>query len=96
MIIMLVCRNFKARETLRVMMEVQKRQTLDTCERFQKHLEKSVEIIKQALNGLPEQYDTDSPLLASTESFFNSPKKSSDAVIVSSQDQMMCDIVDTL
>jgi mediator of RNA polymerase II transcription subunit 7 len=89
-------RPHQARETLRVMMEVQKRQTLDTCDRFQKHLEKSVEIIKQALNGLPDQYDTDSKLLASTEAFFNSPKKSTDLLIVSSQDQMMCDIVDTM
>ena len=30
-------------------------------------LEKSVEIIRQLLNGLPEQYDMDSKLLASSQ-----------------------------
>jgi len=89
-------RPHQARETLRVMMEVQKRQTLDTCDRFQKHLEKSVDIIKQALSSLPESFESDSNLLASTEAFFVAPKKTTELMIVSSQDQMMCDIVDTM
>jgi len=78
------------------MMEVQKRQTLETCDRFQKHLEMSVEVIKQALNNLPEQFDTESPLLASTESFFTKSKPIEEEPVVSSQDQMMCDIVDSM
>jgi len=91
-------RPHQARETLRVMMEVQKRQTFETCDRFQKHLEMSVEIIKQALNNLPEQLDVgDSKVLAMAEALL--PKSKSGIAkepVVSSQDQMMCDIVDSL
>ncbi|KAF6738076.1 Mediator of RNA polymerase II transcription subunit 7 [Oryzias melastigma] len=46
-------RPHQARETLRVMMEVQKRQRLETAERFQKHLERVVEII-QGCTSLPD------------------------------------------
>lgn len=90
-------RPHQARETLRVMMEVQKRQTLETCDRFQKHLEKCVEVIKQALNGLPEQCDSDSKLLASTAVYLS---KNKDEVTpepaISSEDKMMCDIIDSM
>lgn len=47
-------RPHQARETLRVMMEVQKRQRLETAERFQKHLERVVEIIQGCLASLPD------------------------------------------
>ncbi|XP_057705349.1 mediator of RNA polymerase II transcription subunit 7 [Corythoichthys intestinalis] len=47
-------RPHQARETLRVMMEVQKRQRLDTAERFQKHLERVVEMIQGCLASLPD------------------------------------------
>lgn len=47
-------RPHQARETLRVMMEVQKRQRLETAERFQKHLEKVVEMIQGCLASLPD------------------------------------------
>lgn len=47
-------RPHQARETLRVMMEVQKRQRLETAERFQKHLERVVEMIQQCLASLPD------------------------------------------
>jgi len=89
-------RPHQARETLRVMMEVQKRQTLETCDRFQKHLEMSVEVIKQALNNLPEHLETDSKLLALTETFFSKPKPAPREPEFCQQDQMMCDIVDTM
>ncbi|CDQ93251.1 unnamed protein product [Oncorhynchus mykiss] len=46
-------RPHQARETLRVMMEVQKRQRLETAERFQKHLERVVEMIQGCLASLP-------------------------------------------
>lgn len=77
-------------------MEVQKRQTLETCDRFQKHLEMSVEVIKQALNNLPEHLETDSKLLALTETFFTKPKPAARDPEFCQQDQMMCDIVDTI
>ncbi|ODN05951.1 Mediator of RNA polymerase II transcription subunit 7 [Orchesella cincta] len=90
-------RPHQARETLRVMMEVQKRQTLETCDRFQKHLEKCVDVIKQALNNLPEQCDSDSKLLASTEMYLTKNKEeTSTEPAVSSEDKMMCDIVDSM
>lgn len=47
-------RPHQARETLRVMMEVQKRQRLETAERFQKHLERVVEMIQNCLSSLPD------------------------------------------
>ncbi|KAL6480162.1 hypothetical protein MHYP_G00111950 [Metynnis hypsauchen] len=47
-------RPHQARETLRVMMEVQKRQRLETAERFQKHLERVVEMIHNCLASLPD------------------------------------------
>nr|XP_033783662.1 mediator of RNA polymerase II transcription subunit 7 [Geotrypetes seraphini] len=47
-------RPHQARETLRVMMEVQKRQRLETAERFQKHLERVVEMIQNCLGALPD------------------------------------------
>jgi len=47
-------RPHQARETLRVMMEVQKRQRLETAERFQKHLERVVEMIQGCLATLPD------------------------------------------
>ncbi|XP_029439475.1 mediator of RNA polymerase II transcription subunit 7 [Rhinatrema bivittatum] len=47
-------RPHQARETLRVMMEVQKRQRLETAERFQKHLERVVEMIQSSLGALPD------------------------------------------
>ncbi|XP_026879878.1 mediator of RNA polymerase II transcription subunit 7 [Electrophorus electricus] len=47
-------RPHQARETLRVMMEVQKRQRLETAERFQKHLERVVEMIHACLASLPD------------------------------------------
>jgi len=78
------------------MMELQKRQTLETCDRFQKHLEMSIEIIKQALSNLPDQFETENSVLASTESFFTKSKPNIKPPIVSSQDQMMCDIVDSM
>ncbi|XP_004073469.1 mediator of RNA polymerase II transcription subunit 7 [Oryzias latipes] len=47
-------RPHQARETLRVMMEVQKRQRLETAERFQKHLERVVEMIQGCLASAPD------------------------------------------
>ncbi|XP_041473735.1 mediator of RNA polymerase II transcription subunit 7-A-like [Lytechinus variegatus] len=50
-------RPHQARETLRVMMEVQKRQRLDTAERFQKHLEKVTEILQGCFMSLPDNVE---------------------------------------
>ncbi|XP_077465693.1 mediator of RNA polymerase II transcription subunit 7-like [Stigmatopora argus] len=62
-------RPHQARETLRVMMEVQKRQRLDTAERFQKHLERVVEMIQGCLASLPDDLpQMEGPDTASEES----------------------------
>lgn len=46
-------RPHQARETLRVMMEMQKRQRVETATRFQKHLDKVREIVNTAFSALP-------------------------------------------
>ncbi|XP_076877042.1 mediator of RNA polymerase II transcription subunit 7 [Brachyhypopomus gauderio] len=57
-------RPHQARETLRVMMEVQKRQRLETAERFQKHLERVVEMIHGCLASLPDDLPQSHPAVA--------------------------------
>ncbi|XP_012928082.1 mediator of RNA polymerase II transcription subunit 7-like [Heterocephalus glaber] len=47
-------RPHQARETLRVTMELQKCQRLETAERFQKHLERIIEMIQNCLASLPD------------------------------------------
>jgi len=86
-------RPHQARETLRVMMELQKRQTLDTCDRFQKHLEKSLEIIRQSLNTLPEPYEIEEK---GEERPIQVSETSSSWKELATQDQLMCDIVDSI
>jgi len=58
-------------------------------------LEMSVEILRGALSNLPDQMDVESPLLSSSDNFFGSRFYTPQPVI-SSQDQLMCDIVDSL
>ncbi|XKL64365.1 hypothetical protein PGB90_004451 [Kerria lacca] len=59
-------RPHQARETLRVMLDLQKRQRLETAVRFHKHLDKANEILQQALENLPDS-ELDSQILTSTE-----------------------------
>ena len=60
-------RPHQARETLRVMMEVQQRQRLETSERFQKHLEKVQEMLRNSISALPDDTELDSKLLIKME-----------------------------
>ncbi|XP_033632231.1 mediator of RNA polymerase II transcription subunit 7-like [Asterias rubens] len=61
-------RPHQARETLRVMMEVQKRQRLETAERFQRHLEKVTEILQSCFGSLPDNMGhIDSKIVARME-----------------------------
>ncbi|XP_059846708.1 mediator of RNA polymerase II transcription subunit 7 [Hypanus sabinus] len=57
-------RPHQARETLRVMMEVQKRQRLETAERFQKHLDRALEVIQSSLASLPDDLSEAGHLLS--------------------------------
>lgn len=50
-------RPHQARETLRVLMEMQKRTRVETSRRFQKHLFKVRELVKQAFSALPDEID---------------------------------------
>ncbi|XP_065343477.1 mediator of RNA polymerase II transcription subunit 7 [Cloeon dipterum] len=92
-------RPHQARETLRVMMELQKRQRIETADRFQKHLEKVMEILDQALQMLPENEDLDSKLLVPIDEMENMDVTSGDDSkneACSPLDRMMCDIVDAM
>jgi len=88
-------RPHQARETLRVMMEVQKRQAYDTCERLQKHLEKCLDIIKTALTDLPTQHDPAHKLSLPLDKS-KSRKRKGEAIAPSDRDLVMCDIADNL
>ena len=60
-------RPHQARETLRVMLHVQKRKRLQVAERFQANLDRVQETIEQALESLPEE-DSGGKALVPTES----------------------------
>lgn len=66
-------RPHQARETLRVMMEVQKRQRLETAERFQKHLERVVEMIQGCLASLPDDLPQMDGVEGSSDAVRNTP-----------------------
>ena len=60
-------RPHQARETLRVMLEQQRTQRLETAERFQKHLESVQAMVQSAMQKLPDETDLDSKLVIKTE-----------------------------
>lgn len=60
-------RPHQARETLRVMLEQQRTQRLETAERFQKHLDKVQEMLQSTIQGLPDEGTLDSKLVIKTE-----------------------------
>ncbi|RZC40695.1 mediator of RNA polymerase II transcription subunit 7 [Asbolus verrucosus] len=92
-------RPHQARETLRVMMELQKRQRIETANRFQKHLDKVMEILQQAIQNLPEPMEVDSKLLIETDLLVSQEKaakednKPDPCFIL---DRIMCKIVDNM
>jgi mediator of RNA polymerase II transcription subunit 7 len=60
-------RPHQARETLRVMLDIQKSQRLDTAERFQKHLEKVQELLQSCIGSLPDDSVLDTKLVIKME-----------------------------
>ena len=60
-------RPHQARETLRVLMEIQQRQRLETAERFQNHLEKVQQMLRKSLEALPDDSELDSKLTIKVE-----------------------------
>ncbi|CAL1270007.1 unnamed protein product, partial [Larinioides sclopetarius] len=92
-------RPHQARETLRVMLEVQKRQRIETTERFQKQLEKVMEMLQQTVANLPDSVDMDCSLTIKSE-----PIDEDEKIETSDEkeehcyglDRIMCDIVDAM
>ncbi|KAJ8984596.1 hypothetical protein NQ317_006058 [Molorchus minor] len=92
-------RPHQARETLRVMMELQKRQRIETANRFQKHLDKVMDILQQAIQNLPEPMEIDSKLMIDTDFLMHQAKSDSgdgntDPCYI--LDRIMCNIVDNM
>lgn len=103
-------RPHQARETLRVMLEVQKRQRLDTVDRFQKHFNHVQKMLQTSLASLPDDSALDTKLsiitnLGAVDDFREVIKQEpndeeedeeEEDVESATLDQMMCDIVDAL
>ena len=92
-------RPHQARETLRVMMELQRRERIETASRFQKHLDKVQEILQQALQSLPEPMEIHSKLLIETDllgSKENGLKDTNDGDPCYVLDRIMCRIADEM
>ncbi|CAG9861005.1 unnamed protein product [Phyllotreta striolata] len=92
-------RPHQARETLRVMMELQKRQRIETANRFQKHLDKVMDILQQAIQSLPEPMELDSAIISETDLLMKKEKNensdgSQDSCYI--LDRVMCNIVDNM
>ncbi|KAM7361987.1 mediator complex subunit 7 [Cochliomyia hominivorax] len=90
-------RPHQARETLRVMMEMQKRQRVETTNRFNKHLERVREIVNNAFAALPQI--TDEEL---NEGDIKMEVDSQDSISGSKSDpsyqldRIMCSVVDNM
>ncbi|KAJ8676375.1 hypothetical protein QAD02_012162 [Eretmocerus hayati] len=92
-------RPHQARETLRVMMELQRRQRIETALRFQKHLEKVQEILQNALQMLPDTSELDTKLSMSTEGMemdIDSNAEQSTTDPCSPSDRIMCKVIDDM
>ncbi|CAB0028717.1 unnamed protein product [Trichogramma brassicae] len=92
-------RPHQARETLRVMMEMQKRQRVETSIRFQKQLEKVQEIVQNALQSLPDPSESDSKLMVNTEAMEVDNDENTDRRTVdpcSPSDRIMCKEIDDM
>jgi len=60
-------RPHQARETLRVMLEKQKRERLETVERFKKHLQCVQEMLQTCVRALPDASELDTKLVIKLE-----------------------------
>ncbi|KAK9869941.1 hypothetical protein WA026_006039 [Henosepilachna vigintioctopunctata] len=92
-------RPHQARETLRVMMELQKRQRIETSSRFQRHLDKVMEILQNAVQNLPEPMELDGKLMIETDLITNQERSGNDNANedpCNVLDRIMCNIVDNM
>lgn len=98
-------RPHQARETLRVLLDVQRRQRLDTAHRFHKHLDKVREILHNTLSLLPPPPQTPNSGNAAWQqqqpgqasgTGQGGPSNNGQGGHCLSQDRIMCGIVDAL
>ena len=94
-------RPHQARETLRVMMDLQRRQRLAIADRFQQHLATVRETLQRTMCELPDVTHFEFELPKSEYQPSDEATRAAAAVATteddfSVRDQMMCDIVDTL
>lgn len=92
-------RPHQARETLRVLMEVQKRTRNETARRFQKHLEKVRELVRNAFAQLPEITESDYKMGDLIAGITETVTPNTNETVVDNcdpMDRLMCDIVDNM
>jgi len=93
-------RPHQARETVRVMLEMQKRHRNQVAERLERQEEEVRKLVREALSSLPENLDLDSKLLVpSPDELELRPHGGQSAQQqdkCSSLDRLMCSIVDAL
>ncbi|KAH3842860.1 mediator of RNA polymerase II transcription subunit 7-A-like [Dreissena polymorpha] len=90
-------RPHQARETLRVMMELQKKKRDEVTEKFQGYLDKVKELIQSCANALPDDFSLDSKVLVKSEiltSEYDEAERVNGAEGCDKLDRMMCDIVE--
>ena len=92
-------RPHQARETLRVMMEQQKRQRIEIADRFRRHYDKACELVQQAVNSIPEPVESSIKLLIDVERVQPSDGRAVNPTPEEScaeEDRLMCQIIDSL
>lgn len=90
-------RPHQARETLRVMMELQKRQRLDISDRFHRHLEEVTKMLQNNVSELQhqhQQYDLELLQPTSEEHAICDQREESRPSELKIKDHMMCDMID--
>lgn len=92
-------RPHQARETLRVLMEVQKRTRIETSMRFQKHLEKVRELVRNAFTQLPDITEAEcqiADIIAGVTDVTTSNTIDKTIDVCDPLDRLMCEIVDRM
>ncbi|KAK4308221.1 hypothetical protein Pmani_020068 [Petrolisthes manimaculis] len=93
-------RPHQARETVRVMLEMQKRQRHQVAERLERQEDEVSRLVREALSSLPDNIDLDSSLLVPSPEELQLSSRSGSASSAddkcSTLDRLMCNIVDAL
>ncbi|XP_015378747.1 PREDICTED: mediator of RNA polymerase II transcription subunit 7 [Diuraphis noxia] len=91
-------RPHQARETVRVMLDLQRRQRNETTIRLQKHIDKVSDILQQTLENLPDT-ELDSKLMVDTSKIDRLEQKNADEPRADKcvpKDKLMCHLIDTM